>query len=157
MLRSESENQALCKKYPWLKVRNYYGVDSSRGYECSMLDGLPDGWDTAFGEQMCKEIQDAIDAEVIKDFAVLDIKEKFGGMRFYYSPVPKDSKIHYIVDKYEEMSRRICVQCGKKATRITLGWIIPLCDKCATRLGELANSVDIDSVIEEPEEDNSHD
>ena len=35
-----------------------------------------------------------------------------------------------IIHKYERISERTCVRCGKPATRITTGWICPYCDEC---------------------------
>ena len=35
-----------------------------------------------------------------------------------------------IIEKYTEISKRVCVSCGKPATRITTGWICPFCDEC---------------------------
>ena len=34
------------------------------------------------------------------------------------------------LDKYETLSENTCIKCGEKATHMTTGWIMPLCDEC---------------------------
>jgi len=56
------------------------------------------------------------------------VKEKFGGLRFYY--IGGDDHIAGLVDMAEEMSYKICEQCGNAGKPNKGGWIITLCDKC---------------------------
>ncbi len=94
------------------------------------MDDVPDGWRIAFGEQMCDEIQKALEkADFVNKYSILQIKEKFGSLRWYTSGVPRDSEIYDIVDKYEELSENTCIVCGKRATYMTTGWICPYCDE----------------------------
>ena len=37
-------------------------------------------------------------------------------------------KVYDIIEKYEDISGRICAKCGKPATKISRGWICPWCD-----------------------------
>lgn len=60
---------------------------------------------------------------------VMQIKEKFGGLRFYlngYSP-----SISPLVDAAERKSERTCEQCGKPGSRRDNGWVATLCDEHA--------------------------
>ena len=61
---------------------------------------------------------------------IVQIKEKYGMLRVYDNGYKAGSKIQDIIAKYEDMSARTCIICGKPATKITTGWISPFCDEC---------------------------
>lgn len=130
---SAEENKALCEKYPFLKIDD--------DYVSTKLDMMPEGWREAFGEQMCEEIRKQLEREDDKEFAVLEIKEKYGALRFYHTG---SAEIDDIVDKYEAISERTCIICGKPATKISRGWICPYCDNCADRLNYRVEFRDIE-------------
>lgn len=95
------------------------------------LDAMEPGWKKAFGIQMCKEIKKELKKhKFLYKYRIVQIKEKFGGLRWYDSGTPKDSKIFDIIDKYAQISYRTCGICGKPATKISKGWIYPYCDDC---------------------------
>jgi len=56
------------------------------------------------------------------------IKEKFGGLRIYYSG--GDDYVRGTVSMAEEMSHKICEVCGNKGKPNNSGWIMTLCDGC---------------------------
>lgn len=57
------------------------------------------------------------------------IKEKFGGLRVYYSG--GDEYIHGVVRMAEEMSYKTCEMCGNMASlKKSVGFVKTLCDKC---------------------------
>jgi hypothetical protein len=58
----------------------------------------------------------------------MQIKEKFGELRWYDEFSTQD--VQDIIDKYEDISRRTCLICGKPATKMSTGWISPYCDDC---------------------------
>ena len=90
------------------------------------LDLMPDGWRKFFGEQMVEEIAQALKGE---ELIITQIKEKFGGLRFYCHGTTKE--VYDVISKYEQLSKLVCIRCGAKATKISMGWISPFCDKCA--------------------------
>ena len=95
------------------------------------LDAMDSGWRKAFGIQMCKEIKAELKKhKFLYKYRIVQIKEKFGGLRWYDAGIPKDSKIWDIIDKYTQISYKTCVVCGKPATKISKGWICPYCDDC---------------------------
>lgn len=95
------------------------------------LDAMEPGWRKAFGIQMCKEIKKELKKhKFLYKYRIAQIKEKFGGLRWYDAGIPKDSKIWDIIDKYTQISYKTCVVCGKPATKISKGWISPYCDDC---------------------------
>jgi hypothetical protein len=62
------------------------------------------------------------------DKHVLQIKEKFGGLRFYIGS--SSQEVHDIIMKYEELSYETCEVCGETGRpRTDLGWHRTLCDK----------------------------
>lgn len=138
------ENKRLCKRYPFLIPRHVWTDEImwkgpkrdwryTKPYSYTELDCMPPGWRKAFGEQMCEEIREAlIEANYLYKYRIVQIKEKYGGLRWYDNGAPK--KVQDIIDKYWEISERTCINCGKPATKISTGWICPYCDKCADKI-----------------------
>ena len=143
-------NKKLIEKYPWLLPRNRWTGKVVENYDYSFteLDDMPDGWRIAFGEQFCADIQHELDKlkpEAAADFRVLQIKEKFGQLRFYTNWVTEG--INEVIRQYENLSEHTCIGCGAPATKISTGWISPWCDKCAGKIHD--NTVDIDEFYKE--------
>ena len=69
--------------------------------------------------------------ELIKtdwDRDIHQIKEKFGGLRFYVGGASQE--VFDIISRYEELSYETCEVCGETGkTRRDLGWHRTLCDK----------------------------
>lgn len=69
------------------------------------------------------------------DFKVIQIKEKFGGLRYYYEVGdsygnPTMEKILELIVQYECTSYRICEICGKQAqTEMVNRWIKTVCQE----------------------------
>ena len=145
------ENRKLCERFPFLVPWNRFSgklitecMNGEKGYfpgnpddipeydwSYTELDDLPSGWRKAFGLQMCEEIRDAlIEDGDLNRWRMVQVKEKYGSARIYDNGHKRDSRIPDIIDKYERMSERICIVCGRPATRITTGWICPYCDDC---------------------------
>jgi len=66
--------------------------------------------------------------EFRKDFKILQIKEKWGGLRIYVST--SDDKIDDIISYYEAKAEMTCEMCGEDGKLRTNGWFKTLCDKC---------------------------
>jgi hypothetical protein len=59
----------------------------------------------------------------------LQVKEKFGGLRFYVSG--GDDYVRGLIDAIESQSYVTCEDCGNKGKRQNRGnWILTLCDQC---------------------------
>lgn len=128
---NRQENKALCDKYPFLIPRNCFTGEIPEGYDYGYteLDAMPTGWHIAFGEQMCEEIAQALKkADYLDEYLILQIKEKYGELRWYDSGAPQE--VEDIIEKYRRLSTKVCVKCGKPATLTTQGWISPYCDTC---------------------------
>ena len=61
-------------------------------------------------------------------FEVIQVKEKFGGLRFYVNAA--DDRYDGMVDFAEYMSTRTCEICGAWGTLEAKGWWNTLCDSC---------------------------
>ena len=115
-------------KYPWLRLRNLYSGEICKNLDA--MDDMPEGWKVAFGDLMLEELDEAIKEEGLEGaFVVEQVKEKFGGLRFYTSPV--NEKIDRIIDDYSYLSHNICIECGRPdVPTLNLSWISPFCEDC---------------------------
>ena len=82
-------------------------------------------------EKLCSNIQSHIDwknkqSEVVPQVTVAQIKEKFGGLRFYYDG--GDEHINGMVRMAEAWADASCEECGSPGKRRDGGWIKTLCD-----------------------------
>jgi len=130
-------NQELLERYPFLQPRNYFD-DEIVDTESTWLDQMPNGWRKAFGEQMVEEISNILKkVDYERDYRIVQIKEKWGGLRWYDNGAPAEiyDELHDCINKYEEMSYTICIECGVPADGQTRGWINPLCNACADKRG----------------------
>ena len=138
----KQENKKLCERYPFLiPYHRWYGKcmweSKDNWYYCSPysyteLDAMPKGWRKAFGVQMCEEIrEELIKNDSLYDYRITQIKEKYGELRWYDWGTKKGSKVWDIIDKYTELSRHICLHCGRPAEIIdNCGWLEPVCEGC---------------------------
>lgn len=130
-------NKQLIAKYPWLLPYNRFTGEAPDDYDYTYteLDNMPDGWRKAFGEKMCKEIQQALnmmEKDVADTFRIVQIKEKYGSLRFYTNWLT--DQIREIIYRYEKLSEHTCISCGAPATKVALGWTYPWCDECASKM-----------------------
>ena len=105
-------NKALIEKYPWVvptndwsgkKITDCTGPDGEKGfwpgapeqhpeydYEYTLLDDMPDGWRIAFGDEMVERIhQELVRHDYVDKYHVVQIKEKFGTLRWYDNGTPR--------------------------------------------------------------------
>lgn len=129
-------NKYLCKRYPFLIPRDWDDKPAWKSkYSYTELDYMEPGWRRAFGEEMCEELRnELLKYNSLYDMRIVQIKEKFGGLRFYVGNVPSESKIYDIIHKYENLSYKICTECGRPAHQYSNGWIYTLCDKCIKKI-----------------------
>ena len=85
-------------------------------------------------ESLCANIQSHIDWRnknhekhpVVPQVVVEQIKEKFGGLRFYYQG--GDDNVHGMVRMAEAWADHSCEECGAPGVRRGGGWVRTLCD-----------------------------
>lgn len=63
---------------------------------------------------------------------VFQVKEKFGGLRFYIDVEDNElyKKIQLHVDEAEGKSYKTCERCGKSGKIVRNGWVTVICDTC---------------------------
>jgi len=119
----------LCIRFPFLQHKNYDGKRSQIIPTFSWYTSIPYGWRKSFGIQMCKELKDALKRHnMLHSYRILDIKEKYG--RLEIDDCGAASEIHDILAKYEYISERTCIVCGRRAKYVTSGWECPYCEDC---------------------------
>ena len=138
--REQLKNWILANKYPFLLTKYWnaesmvYEADKDYDYTWTELDAMPDGWRKAFGEMMCEEIkEELIKHNCLDEYLILDIKEKFGGLRWHDNGTPIGCNVSQIIDKYSVLSENICLICGKPDVPMTgtlPSYISPLCKNC---------------------------
>lgn len=132
MSYNEQEYESFAKKmeeaYPKMFARPYGGIAVGAGW-----------WPML--EQLCSIIQSHIDhmnsgAEKYPDnefyhpveqVTISQIKEKFGGLRFYFDG--GDEYCRGAASLAESLSMAMCEECGAPGERRGGGWVRTLCDK----------------------------
>lgn len=79
-------------------------------------------------------------AEIDPDYTIAQVKEKFGGLRYYANPSAtytfdgdlRDSPFFKAITAAEADSFRTCEDCGAPGREVGGGWIIVLCEACET-------------------------
>jgi hypothetical protein len=79
----------------------------------------------------------------LASFSIVQIKEKFGGLRFYYeceASIESENRIRGAVDVAESMSFRTCEVCGNpgKCSSAGCNWLSTLCPE---HTGEIEKAV----------------
>ena len=93
-----------------------------------------DGWFNLIN-QLSIDISKVVEEESNTDFKVAQIKEKFGGLRYYYHGGCASSKIDELIGVAEAVSYSICEECGAPGEIRKGGWIRTLCDEHALKSG----------------------
>jgi hypothetical protein len=127
-MRKELE-KILVEKYPNLYSK--YGGDIR---ETRMGWGMScgDGWFRLLDELSAK----------LEPFSVVasQVKEKFGGLRFYlepYSGAEEDyNKANAYISEAESNSYKICEVCGKPGSLKSGSWLRTTCDKCQSLISK---------------------
>lgn len=139
------KDKALCEKYPKIfRDRNASPQETCMcwGFECG------DGWYDLL-DVLCYQIQCHVAHRVrsqefafkrgeIKEEDILpedelqvvaaQVKEKFGGLRFYADGA--DDEVRGMIQMAEAISYRICEECGSPGRPSKEGWIRTLCAPC---------------------------
>jgi len=132
-MRDELDS-SLVAKYPKMFQNRYKSMQETAmcwGFECG------DGWYNILNS-LCANIQSHIDwkqeqkekynrGDGCPQVVVDQVKEKFGGLRFYYHG--GDNVVDGMVRMAESWAACTCETCGESGTLRGGGWIRTLCDK----------------------------
>jgi hypothetical protein len=148
--KKESKLRGLIKKYPHLFPKHretgepFFYFECGDGWydliEClfAQINGHSQNWEyypktrqekyLDVGKEVPKYITEYLEKhpEKLKDFHVEQVKEKFGGLRFYTTYV--NDEIQGGIDFAEEMSFRICEDCGNPGKVYGGSWIVTRCE-----------------------------
>ena len=118
---NKENTKYLLEKYPNLYRQYYLSMRETCmcwGFECM------EGWLNLIDE-LSKKI-----TELDPNVQAAQVKEKFGGLRFYIDG--GSDEVHKLIEEAEEESYKICEKCGTKenVSQTKTGWIKTLCDKC---------------------------
>ena len=131
----EEFDKILVEKYP--KIFKDRNGDPKSTLMCFGF-GHGDGWFQII-DSLCGNIQHYTDwnndnfakgykqYKEVKQLVAVQIKEKFGGLRFYYEG--GDDHIHGMVRMAESWASVTCEVCGKPGQLRSGGWIKTLCDE----------------------------
>jgi hypothetical protein len=88
--------------------------------------GVSNGWLGLIKEMMEDIIQMGWDKQVCQ------VKEKFGGLRFYINSA--SNEVHDRITQAEKLSYDVCETCGESGElRTDIGWYLTLCDTHYTK------------------------
>ncbi len=133
---TEEKDRLLSERYPEIFKDHRRGAretPASFGFDCS------DGWFDII-DTLCKNIQHHLtyhrarnhmtneEFEERIQVRAVQVKEKFGGLRFYVSG--GDDYVRGLISMAEGFSFKTCEDCGHPGTQRTGGWIRTLCDGC---------------------------
>lgn len=118
----ETFAKSMEEKYPKMFANKYGGFAVGKGWYPIL-------------EKLCANIQHHIDWQnknhekhpVVEQVVVEQIKEKFGGLRFYYQG--GDDKVDGMVRMAESWADIACEECGGIGKRRHGGWVRTLCDQ----------------------------
>ena len=122
-MNAEKENY-LYETYPSLYRQHTLSMEQTCmcwGFECG------DGWFDIINNLSQKLV------EIAPTVKAVQVKEKFGGLRFYIGPVDTDKSglVYNLIDNAENDSFKTCEYCGTKENVTTEGgWIKTLCKTC---------------------------
>ena len=113
----EAFAKSMEEKYPKMFSQPYGGFAVGKGW-----------WPIL--QALCSNIQHYLnwknkDSEVVTQVVVAQIKEKFGGLRFYYDG--GDDRVQGMVSMAESWADKSCEKCGAPGTSGGKGWIKTLC------------------------------
>lgn len=144
------ENKRLCAKYPFLAwygdpLYMGYSEEGEPDYSFTWEDEIPDGWRKAFCPQMWDELKEILEKHnYLSNFRFIEIKEKWGALRIYDSGAPEEiyDEIEAWEAKYERLSEEVCINCGKPAKYVSIGWISPWCEDCAKEINDVVIKIE---------------
>lgn len=126
-------DKQLCEQYPKIFKDRYAPMTETCmcwGFE------IGDGWYQII-DSLCRQIQHHVDwkqeqkekygrGEGCHQVVATQVKEKFGGLRFYYTG--GDDVVDGMVRMAESWAANTCEECGKPGNSRGGGWIRTLCD-----------------------------
>jgi hypothetical protein len=111
----------LCGRYPMIfrdRHASMQGTAMCWGFACG------NGWFPLI-DTLCAEIQRYVDAAHVQPVVAVQVKEKFGALRFYATG--GDEYTRSLIWLADALSGCICEQCGAPALSSGVSWIVTHC------------------------------
>lgn len=128
----EKFSKHMEKTYPAMFSEPYGGFAVGEGWYpiieklCERIQSRID-WNNSTRERLLKDNpHNNVIPDIIPQVTVQQIKEKFGGLRFYYDG--GDDYIRGLVSMAESWADASCEECGAPGKRRSGGWVRTLCD-----------------------------
>ncbi|MDA8215926.1 MAG: hypothetical protein M0Z64_11725 [Nitrospiraceae bacterium] len=120
--RDHARRRALQNKYEFLKAKSIQEDLMAFGFECG------DGW-VPILEELFAKIDEVVKRDKIENFKVVQVKEKFGGLRVYTHN--GNDEIQNLIREAEKVAGMTCEDCGQLGiNREVNGWWRTQCDRC---------------------------
>lgn len=118
----------LCERYPLIFADRHRPMQETAmcwGFSCG--DGWFDIIDTA-----CRLIQQETDKNGAPQLVAVQVKEKFGTLRFYCRGAASERQ-REIIREAESMTERTCEECGSlgRTLATNTGWVMTRCPEHA--------------------------
>lgn len=120
---TEKNTAYLIGRYPVLYQGHEWPITKNLmafGFECN------DGWFRLIDE-LSSQIT-ALDEKNGTQTIAVQVKEKYGGLRFYIES--GSDAIYDLIDAAEEESLKTCETCGEPGELRGVGWVSTRCDAC---------------------------
>lgn len=121
-MKADLDNK-LCNDFPEIFRDRWSDPQTTLmcwGFECG------DGWYDILHD-LCQDIMIYCVATGDKVPKAVQVKEKWGGLRFYVDSC--SDEVYYIINNYEKKSYRTCEVCGGRGVVRDNGWVKTLCDQ----------------------------
>lgn len=125
--------ERLYKTYP--KIFRQKDLDMTQTCMCWGIE-TEQGWFQLL-DTLCSNIQWYLDKNAkpgTPQVEATQVKEKFGGLRFYY--IGGDDYTDGMINLAESMSYHICQECGNAGKERNTSWVVTMCDKCFKKSGQ---------------------
>ena len=108
-------------------MKTYEDLVQKYGLKPYCYSGVDEGWIPLLDKLISDLLKENPNWDIKN---VAQIKEKFGGLRFYVDEVSENQ--YKLIEKAEAESYKICEHCGSTENVETKGksWIKSLCEKC---------------------------
>ena len=118
--KREEERKANPEKFKRKWSYELFGVECGKGWE-------------SLYKPLMEYIEEYNHTHTDKPIEIHQVKEKFGGLRFYTNFT--DEKLREMIRKAEEKSFNTCEICGKYIDKpiVENHWIYPQCEECHTK------------------------
>lgn len=128
-LGSHDRRRALQDKYEFLHPQDIMHGLMAFGFECG------DGW-LPILEDLFAKFDEIAKRDKFEDFQVVQVKEKFGGLRVYVDGGNKE--INKLITEAGKKADKTCEVCGSSAeTHEIDNWYTTLCERCKKKRLEM--------------------